>query len=207
MTDIQTLVQTTLDTALAGAVYAFWQRKAEIESDPNPDEYVVYTLGPDKGKAFADNSPLLMEADVTVRYYYRYELIDTATGRTIVKNRTNQILTALKGAGFSCPGGFFDAGDVDEVGCFTSVCECSYGRASYPYHLNGELCRVYAAADITIMATAAMQHKIYHSTYCNHLNIWVRRSASVEAVQAITYGAALPVDLEDNMKEVLGHVG
>lgn len=82
---------------------------------------VKHTSGPDKGKAFADNEPLMMEADVTIRYYYRYELIDTADGRVLVKNRMNLILTALKGAGFSCSGGFFDAGDVDEVGCFTSV--------------------------------------------------------------------------------------
>jgi len=97
--------------------------------------------------------------------------------------------------------------DEDQINLMSALATVQAGAAGYPYHLNGELCRVYAAADITIMATAATQHKIYHSTYCNHLNVWVRRSATVEAVQAITYGAALPVDLADNMKEVLGHVG
>ena len=128
MTDVRALIQTALDTALNGAVYVFWQRRAEITGDTNPDEYIVYTLGGDYNRAFADNQPLVQEADVTVRYYYRYEKADTAEGRTLVKNRENTIITALRGAGFSCPSGASDAGDVDEVGCFTSVIECSFGR-------------------------------------------------------------------------------
>ena len=128
MTDVRGLIQTALDTALNGAVFVFWQRKAEIEEDPNPSEYIVYTLGGDYNRAFADNAPIVQEADITVRYYYKYEKLDTAAGRALVKSRENTILTALKGAGFSSLGGFFDAGDIDEVGCFTSVAECNYKR-------------------------------------------------------------------------------
>lgn len=128
MIDIRAMVQTALDTALNGAVYVFWQRRAEIADDPNPSEYIVYTLGGDYNRAFADNEPLVQEADVTVRYYYKYEMLDTTAGRALVKERENAILSALKGAGFSCPSGAFDSGDVDEVGCFTSVIECNYKR-------------------------------------------------------------------------------
>jgi len=125
--DIRGLVQATLDTAFSGSVYVFWQRKAEIEGS-DIDEYIVYTLGGDYNRTFSDDEPLLKEADVTVRYYYRYEKLDTATGRTLVKNREDAILTALKGAGFLCPNGAFDGGDIDDVGCFTSIIECNYGR-------------------------------------------------------------------------------
>ena len=128
MTDIRAIAQTALDTALNGAVYVFWQRKAEIANDPNPSEYIVYTLGGDYNRKFADNVPIAKEADVTVRYYYKYEKLDTSAGRALVKAREETLLTALKGAGFSSLGGFFDSGDIDEVGCFTSVAECNYKR-------------------------------------------------------------------------------
>lgn len=130
MTDIQSLVQSTLDNALMGTVYVFWQRKVEIEGDPNPDEYVVYTRGTDDDLEEADNGQVITkEADVTIRYYYKCELVESAEGRAMVKGRESTILTALKDAGFLCSGGFFDAGDVDAVGCFTSIAECSYWRA------------------------------------------------------------------------------
>lgn len=130
MIDIQSLVQSTLDNALAGSVYVFWQRKVEIEDDSDHEEYIVYTRGNDEDLEKADNGQVITkEADVTIRYYYKYELIGTAEGRARVKSRESQILSALKSAGFLCLYGFFDAGDVDSVGCFTSVAECSYWRA------------------------------------------------------------------------------
>lgn len=130
MTDIQSLVQSALDNALAGAVYVFWQKKVEIEDNPNPDEYVIYTRGTDEEIEKADNGQVITkEADVTIRYYYKCELIETAEGRARAKSRESQILSALRSAGFMCTHGFFDAGDVDAVGCFTSVAECSYWRA------------------------------------------------------------------------------
>jgi hypothetical protein len=128
MPDIRALVQSTLDTALAGAMYVFWQRRTEIDSDTNPDEYIVYTLGGDYKRIFADDEPLTKEADVTIRYYYRQEKANTPAGRALVKSREQTILTALKNAGFFCPAGAMDAGDVDDVGCFVSVIECNYGR-------------------------------------------------------------------------------
>ncbi len=97
--------------------------------------------------------------------------------------------------------------EEDQINLMAAQAAVQAGQAGYPFHLDGELCKVYAAADIVLMATAATMHKLYHTTYCNHLNVWVRRCESVEEVQAIRYGAALPPDLAANMAEVLGHVG
>lgn len=96
--------------------------------------------------------------------------------------------------------------DEDQINLLAALSAVQTGGTGYPYHLDGDLCRVYPAADIVIMATAATQHKLYHTTYCNHLNVWVRRCETVEEVQAITYGTELPEDLAANMLEVLGHV-
>ncbi len=128
MSDIRGLVQTTLDTELSGAMFVHWQLRVEIQSDPNPNEYVVYTLGGDNDSAFADNEPLVKSADVTLRYYYRKEKLNTHAGREAVKSRENSMLTAMKTAGFYTPSGFFDAGDIDGIGYMVSVSEWSYAR-------------------------------------------------------------------------------
>ena len=49
------------------------------------------------------------------------------------------------------------------------------------------------------MARAATAHKLYHTTYYNHLAAWVRRCESAEEVSAITYGAELPEDLAEHI--------
>lgn len=129
MTDVRALVQAALDAFFNGEVCVFWQRRAENGGE-NQDEYIVYTLGGDNELSSTDDKQIITkEADITVRYYYRYEMIDTSAGRKKVAERENQIIDALKNAGFLCRGGAFDAGDVDDAGCFTSVIECNYWRA------------------------------------------------------------------------------
>jgi hypothetical protein len=125
MSDIRGMVQTALDTALKGAVYAYWQRK----SGPDADEYIVYTQAGDSKEAHADNSPIVQAGSITVRYYYRAEKLDTHVGREAVKSREAAIQSALEGAGFSIPFGPVDAGDVDDIGYFVTVFECDYWRA------------------------------------------------------------------------------
>jgi hypothetical protein len=97
--------------------------------------------------------------------------------------------------------------DEDQINLMSALAAVQQGATGYPYHLDGDLCRVYSAEDISIMVSAATRHKLYHTTYCNHLNVWVRRCETVEEVQAITYGTSLPDDLAANMAEVLSHGG
>jgi hypothetical protein len=121
---IRDLVQTALDTALNPSVLVHWQRK----TGPDADEYVVYTLGGDSNEEHADDIPLVAAADVTVRYYYRAEKLDTPAGRQSVKSRESTIETALKGAGFTLPNGYFDAGDIDDIGFYVTAFPCEYWR-------------------------------------------------------------------------------
>lgn len=62
---------------------------------------------------------------------------------------------------------------------------------------------MYSAADIQLMGQAATAHKLYHTTYYNHLAAWVCRCETEEAVAAVTYGAALPEGLAANMAAIL----
>ena len=91
----------------------------------------------------------------------------------------------------------------DQINLTTAQAAVQGGATGNPYHLDGELCKIFAAADIAIMAKAATTHVTYHRTYCNHVHAWIDRCTAVADVQAITYGATLPDDLATHMAAVL----
>ncbi len=95
----------------------------------------------------------------------------------------------------------------DQINLSTATQAVGQGAAGYPYHLDGQLCTLYPAAEIMAMAQAATAHKLYHTTYYNHLAAWARRCSTVEEVAAVTYGAELPEDLAANMAEILAAAG
>lgn len=94
----------------------------------------------------------------------------------------------------------------DQINLTAALNAVEQGAAGYPYHLDGQLCAIFSAIDIRLLAQAAASHKLYHTTYYNHLAAWVRRSETTEGVQAITYGTELPEDLAANMANILGGV-
>lgn len=95
----------------------------------------------------------------------------------------------------------------DQINLTNAAAAVEGEAEAYPYHLDGQLCALYPAADIMAMAQAATSHKLYHTTYYNHLAAWVRRCTAVEEVQGITYGADLPDDLAANMAAILAAAG
>ena len=96
--------------------------------------------------------------------------------------------------------------DEDQINLTTAVGAVNQGAEGYPYHLDGQLCAIYPAADILAMGEAATAHKLYHTTYCNHLMAWARR-ATADELEGIAYGAELPADLAANMEGILNAVG
>lgn len=95
----------------------------------------------------------------------------------------------------------------DQINLTNACAAVEGGTEAYPYHLDGELCALYPAADILTMGKAAIIHKMYHTTYYNHLAAWVRRCGTVEEARAVTYGADLPWDLAENMTAILTAAG
>lgn len=95
----------------------------------------------------------------------------------------------------------------DQINLSTATAAVEQGAEGYPYHLDGQLCAIFPAVDIQAMAQAATAHKLYQTTYYNHLAAWVRRAETAEELVSITYGAALPRDLEDNMAAILEAAG
>lgn len=95
----------------------------------------------------------------------------------------------------------------DQINLSTALAAVEQGAEGYPYHLDGQLCAVFPVADIQSCAQAATAHKLYQTTYYNHLAAWVRRCGTAEELEAVTYGAALPEDLAANMAAVLEAAG
>lgn len=98
----------------------------------------------------------------------------------------------------------FSLQETDQINLTTAYNAVLSGAESYPYHADGELCRMFTAEEITAVSNASIQHKLYHTTLCNHLLTWARRAGTQEELDSITYTADnLPEDLAANMASVL----
>lgn len=98
----------------------------------------------------------------------------------------------------------FSLQETDQINLTTAYNAVLSGLAAYPYHADGKLCRMFTAEEITAISNASIQHKLYHTTLCNHLLTWARRAESMEELAGITYTTeGLPQDLADNMAQVL----
>lgn len=115
----------------------------------------------------------------------------------------NAAITAGCDVALSSGSGHISLTAEDQINLSTATAAVEQGAEGYPYHLDGQLCAVFPAEDIQAMARAATAHKLYQTTYYNHLAAWVRRCETVEELAAITYGAELPEDLASNMAAVL----
>ena len=98
----------------------------------------------------------------------------------------------------------FSLQETDQINLTTALSAVQSGAAGYPYHADGQLCRLFTAAEIQSIAAASVKHKLYHTTLCNHLLTWARRAETREELSGITYSAdGLPEDLAANMAAVL----
>lgn len=94
----------------------------------------------------------------------------------------------------------------DQINLSTAYNSILQGAAQYPYHLDGQLCQMFSAEDISKIAQTATAHKLYHTTYFNHLKSWVERCETKEEIDAIDYGSELPEDLASSMNSIISAV-
>ena len=98
----------------------------------------------------------------------------------------------------------FSLQETDQINLTTALSAVQSGAAGYPYHADGQLCRLFTAAEIQAIAAASVRHKLYHTTLCNHLLTWARRAETREELSGITYASdGMPEDLAANMAAVL----
>ena len=98
----------------------------------------------------------------------------------------------------------FSLQETDQINLTTALSAVQSGAAGYPYHADGQMCRLFTASEIQAIAAASVRHKLYHTTLCNHLLTWARRAETAEELSGITYAAdGMPEDLAANMAAVL----
>lgn len=98
----------------------------------------------------------------------------------------------------------FSLKETDQINLTTALSAVQSGAAGYPYHADGQLCRLFTSAEIQAIAAASVKHKLYHTTLCNHLLTWARRAETKEELSVITYASdGMPEDLAANMAAVL----
>ncbi len=128
---------------------------------------------------------------------------DLAEVRRVKLEEAGAACTEAIYAGVEVGGKRYSLKDHDQTEIMAQLQSVKAGAAAVPYHADGELCRMYAAADFTEIAEEATTHIFVCRTYCNHLNAWIRR-ASMKQLDKIYYGAELPKDLADSMAALVG---
>lgn len=111
--------------------------------------------------------------------------------------------------GIDVNGAHYSLTDKDQTNLFGKQAQLSAGATQAEYHADGEPCRYFSADEMTAIITAAMAYVTYHTTYCNALNMWIKSAESLEEVQSIYYGCAIPeayqsVVLVDMMAQMAG---
>ena len=98
----------------------------------------------------------------------------------------------------------FSLKETDQINLTTAYNAVMSGATHYPYHADGALCRMFTADEIKSISAASIQHKMYHTTLCNHLLTWARRAETEDELNGITYSAdGLPADLAQNMTQIM----
>ena len=98
----------------------------------------------------------------------------------------------------------FSLQETDQINLTTALSAIQNGSTGYPYHADGQLCRLFSAKEIQDIAEASIKHKLYHTTLCNHLMTWVRRIEDKKELANVKYSIEnLPQDLKQNMIDIL----
>lgn len=131
---------------------------------------------------------------------------DVEQVRAAKKEEIGLACSAAIYAGIDVNGSHYSLTEHDQTEILTQYTYVKEGAAAVPYHADGELCRMFTAEEFGVIAQAATNHVFYHRTYCNHVNAWIKR-ATLDELDAITYGADLPADLAASMAEVIAAAG
>lgn len=182
--------------------YLGWDR-----ADKEREGVFVDTL-PECNVPALHNAELCIDSDRQPHYNYVPLQLDKA--REIRTSEINSACTCAIHAGVDVETTqgveHFSLTENDQINLSSVYQQAQSGSPAVLYHADGKLCRMFTAAEITAIMTAATMHKTYHTTYCNHLHVWINRCDSVDELQTISYGVALPEDLQANLDGVLGAI-
>ena len=195
-----------------------YQRQIPAESTTLPNGETIVTREAylqEEKLAFMDSNKEIQIAEA-LKYSYNgeYTIEDVPDDRPLDEIRTDKLEELSAACNDAITAGMdvettqgtehFSLQETDQINLTTALSAVQSGAAGYPYHADGQLCRLFTAAEIQAIATASVKHKLYHTTLCNHLLTWARRADTKEELSGITYSAdGMPEDLAANMAAVL----
>lgn len=95
----------------------------------------------------------------------------------------------------------------DQINISNMMKAVQMGATKYAYHKDsGETvsdCIMYSAVDIVKIYVACETCVTYQTTYCNKLKKWIEREQDKNVLASITYGSALPSDLQAELQEIM----
>ena len=165
-------------------------------------ELVNYFVTDDHDFAISIGGVLVEKTDTPIP-------LETLKAEKLIEVSNDCSATIHAGIDVTLPNGeteHFSMEETDQINMASALSAVQLGAIAFPYHADGELCRMYSAEEISIIVQSATNHKIYHTTYCNHLNVWIRRETSEDTLKNIKYGSDLPDDLSENMAMLLATV-
>lgn len=132
---------------------------------------------------------------------------DIETVRTqkmnMIDTKTNEIITSGTDVELST-GTFHFALTIEDQSNINSLFNAVLlGAEGYLYHADGEDCTYFGKADIVAIYTATQTHITYYTTYGNMMRKWARRCETIEELNTINYGVALPEDIASEMQTLL----
>lgn len=85
--------------------------------------------------------------------------------RDVVKQQIGAACSAAIYAGVEVGGARYSLTEHDQTELMAQNAAIAAGAQAVPYHADGELCRMYTAAEFSALAQAATAHVFYHRTY------------------------------------------
>lgn len=149
-----------------------------------------------------------VEVDSTRTYRNIYtgltiEEENTTTKESTIESIRSQCQAAII-AGFDYNDEHFSLEETDQINLATALSSVQSGATSFPYHSDGNICRLYTSTEILNISQAATQHKLYHTTLCNHLLRQIEACSSVEELEAITYSVdSLSDELKSSFNSII----
>ena len=150
------------------------------------------TVGGFDGGLEVENIPEEVKANCTTFKYMDGEFIkDTSIELEQVKSvKLEELSTACANAitaGFDVDGKHYSFFVEDQTNILAWAEQAKAGN-SVPYHADGELCRVYTAAEFLQIVGVATYYKVSQQTYHNCLKQQVLAMIDVDAVKTVQYG-------------------
>lgn len=151
----------------------------------------------DGGAQFSNDDSVYVEPEPTPEPEpYIPSLEEVREMKVAEMNRTQQMVIQ-QGIDVTLTDGtveHFTLTDHDQISLMGLQSQVMTGEQAIPWHTSdeGEHCKLYSNADMTLITAAAMSCVTWHVTYFRDLRIYIRSLDSKEDVETVTYGMEIP---------------